>query len=82
MSDEAASASNTHEVFVPLRDEGTGVVRPAQAFALGGMRFRLIEPEGYDPEGEQWQFLPGTEVNCSVEVRDGREVLVAQAREE
>ncbi len=81
MSDEAASASNTHEVFVPLRDEGTGVVRPTRAFALGGMRFQLIEPEGYDPDDEQWQFLPGSEVTCRIEVLGGREVLVAHALE-
>ena len=80
MSEETVSCISTQEVFVHLLNEGTSVLRPAQAIASGGMRFKLVEPEGYDPDDEQWEFPPGSEVECRVEILAGREVLVAYAR--
>ncbi|GAC1314791.1 MAG: hypothetical protein NVSMB14_15070 [Isosphaeraceae bacterium] len=80
MSEATVSCTSTREVFVPLLNEGTHVLRPTQAMALGGMRFRLIEPAGYDPDDEQWEFPPGSAVECRVEILSGSEVLVAHSR--
>ena len=79
MSEETVSCTSTREVFVPLLNEGTRVLRPAQAIARGGMRFKLIELDGYDPDDEQWEFPPGSEVECRIEAHSGREVFVAHA---
>ncbi len=80
MSEETVSCTIQREVFVPLLNEGTGVFRPAQAIACGEMQFKLLEPDGYDPEDEQWEFPPGSEVECRIEVLSGRDAMVAYAR--
>ena len=50
------------KIYVELLDEGTETWRKAQAVALPNGLFKLLEPENYDPEDEQWPFLPGSEV--------------------
>jgi hypothetical protein len=79
MSEETVSSTNTREIFVPLLDEGTRVLRPARATTCGGVRFKLLKPEDYDPDDEHWEFPPGSEVECRVEIFSGREVFVAVA---
>ena len=79
MSEETGSSTSAREVFIPLLNEGTRVLRPARAIACGGRRYRLLKPDDYDPDDEQWEFPPGSEIECRVEVFAGREVLVAQA---
>lgn len=80
MSEEMVSSTGLCEVFVPLRDEGTGVSRPTRAVPCGGMRFRLLATDDYDPEDEHWEFPPGSVVECRTQVIAGREVLVARSR--
>lgn len=79
MSGETDFCIETTNVFVRLLNEGTRVLRPAPAVPRGGMRFRLIEPEDYDPEDEQWEFLPGSTVVCRAERSSEGDVLVAVA---
>jgi hypothetical protein len=68
-------------VYVRLLDEGTDVWRPARATALPHGTFRLLEPNGYDPNVETWEFLPSTKVRCVPrKFTDGDESLVAVAR--
>ena len=43
-------------VYVRLLDEGTDVWRPARATALSDGTFRLLQPNGYDPNAERWEF--------------------------
>ena len=50
----------TELVYVRLRGEGTTVYRPAAASSAGKDLARLIAPEGYDPDDEDWEFKPGT----------------------
>src|ERR1700730_19346236 len=45
-------------VYVRLLDEGTDVWRPARATALPDGTFRLLEPEGYDPNAQRGEFPP------------------------
>ena len=43
---------------------------------MGGMRYRII---GTMPEGEEWAFTPGEEVECdTTEVKKGKKVLTAK----
>jgi hypothetical protein len=68
-------------VYVRLQDEGTDVWRPVRATALPDGTFRLLEPEGYDPDAETWEFPPLTKVRCAAKkFTDGDEGLVAVAR--
>ena len=68
-------------VYVQLLDEGTDVWRPVRATALPDGTFRLLEPDGYDPNAETWEFPPSTKVRCVTrKFSDGDEGLVAVAR--
>jgi hypothetical protein len=49
-------------VYVRLLEEGTGVWRPVRATALPDGTFQLLEPNGYDPKAERWEFPPLTKV--------------------
>lgn len=75
----AETGSNTRTVYIELLDEGTPVIRPTEAEAIGGGDSYLLLPTSdYDPEDEHWEFPPGSIVRCVKEVRDGEELLVAR----
>ena len=40
--------------------------------------YRVLPTTDYDPEVEEWEFPPGSIVECILETRDGREILVAR----
>jgi hypothetical protein len=42
---------------------------------------RLLVPEGYDAEDEDWEFKPGTIVRVELRSLSGEELLVATAAE-
>ena len=68
-------------VYVRLLDEGTDVWRPVRATALPDGTFQLLEPSGYDPNAERWEFPPSTKVRCIArKFTDGSEGRVAVAR--
>jgi hypothetical protein len=50
----------TARIYIPLLGEGTPVVRPTQGEIVNENLFRVLPTENYDPEDEQWMFLPGT----------------------
>ena len=68
------------EVFVPLLNEGTRVLRSAPAIRRDKTRFELVPPEVYDPSDERWEFPPGSVVECRVEDSGRGAILVAFAR--
>lgn len=68
------------EVFIPLLNEGTDVLRPTTGLFVGREVVRVLATPDYDPDVEEWEFPPGTEVRYVSEVRDGREFLVARER--
>jgi hypothetical protein len=55
-------------VYVQLFDDGVPVWRPVPATSVRDAEFILRGEDEYDPEMEQWEFLPGTRVR--VEVQD------------
>jgi hypothetical protein len=61
-----------------LRNEGTDVLRPASGILLEPGVVRVVATRDYDPDVEEWEFLPGRTVRCVKEVRGGREILVAR----
>jgi hypothetical protein len=67
-------------LYVPLLNEGTDVLRPTTGVFVGPDVVRVEAPDDYDPETEDWEFPPGTEVRCIAEFRNGRQILVARSR--
>jgi hypothetical protein len=80
MSVETGSSTSRVEIFVPLLNEGTDVLRPTQGIVLGSNEVQVLATPDYDPTIEEWQFPPGTRVWCAREIRGGRELLVARQR--
>lgn len=74
----AAMDSRTDTIYIELLDEGTTVCRPTTGVALGGDVYRVQATPNYDPDDEQWEFVPGTIVKCEREVRSGGSILVAK----
>ena len=71
--------SSTNTVYVNLLDEGTDVIRPVSALRLGDNEYKLIESDNYNPEFENWEFLPGSRVRCEWRKYGSELVLVAVA---
>ena len=80
MSAEMASSTSVLKVYVPLLNEGTSVVRPTQGVKLAESVYRILPTSDYDPDDEQWEFPPGSVVECVIETRNGQEILVATKR--
>ena len=66
-------------IYVSLLNEGTTVLRPATGLFVGTDVIQIQAPADYDPEDEEWEFPPGSEVRCIAEFRDGRQILVARS---
>ena len=64
------------ELFVPLRNEGTDVLRPTTGVFVAPDAVRVVAAADYDPELEEWEFPSGSEVRCLAEFRGGRRILV------
>ncbi|MCC6493046.1 MAG: hypothetical protein IT424_08490 [Pirellulales bacterium] len=68
------------KIFVPLLNEGTDVVRPTLGRVIGPSAVEVLPTSDYDPDAEEWQFPPGTKVQCVRETRQGGTLLVARQR--
>jgi hypothetical protein len=66
-------------VYVNLLNEGTSVLRPVPAQYLGGNRYLLLKTNDYDPDDEEWEYLPGATVACEEETNEGEIILVAKS---
>ena len=64
-------------IHVPLVGEGVETWRPVPAQRTGGGLFRILDVGV--PDDEDWRFLPGTAVRCSVRNLSGGEALVVDA---
>ena len=67
------------QIYIPLLNEGTDVLRPATGVFVNPDTVRVESPPDYDPNIEEWEFPPGSEVHCVAEYRDGRQILVARS---
>ncbi len=67
-------------VYVRLLDEGVGVFRPTQAEFIEDGVYRLLPPTDYDPEDENWEFLPHQKVRCrDVRLQDAVRLVAVEA---
>jgi hypothetical protein len=80
MSAEMASSTNVIELYIPLLNEGTDVLRPTTGLLLGHNIVQVLATVDYDPGVEEWEFPPGSKVKCISETKGGRKLLVARQR--
>jgi hypothetical protein len=73
-------STNEIQLYVPPLNEGTDVLRPTIGLFVGPDVILVESPEDYDPEIEEWEFPPGSQVRCIAEFRDGKQILVARSR--
>lgn len=64
-------------IYVQLLNEGVDVYRPTTAEPLENGLFRLNPTPDYNPEDEEWEFLPGTIVAGRVQSLYEGKLLVA-----
>lgn len=65
------------KIYIKLLDEGTKVLRPVPAIALGNNIYEVRGEELYDPEDEIWEFIPGAHVIVEEQKLNEGLVLVA-----
>lgn len=75
-----AMASSTEEIHIRLLDEGVDVWRPTQGLRVGPMTFKVLPTPEYDPEDENWEFVPGTVVVCERRTLSEGPVMAAVRR--
>jgi hypothetical protein len=80
MSVEMGSSTSGIEIFIPLLNEGTEVLRPTRGLRVGSNEFQVLATPDYDPAVEEWKFPPDSKVRCEKETKGGRELLVARQR--
>jgi hypothetical protein len=73
-------STNKVQLYVPLLNEGTDVLRPTTGLFLAADVILVEFPDDYDPEIEEWEFPPGSLVQCIAEYRDGKQILVARSQ--
>jgi len=78
MSAEAVSCNSQVDIYIPLLNEGTDVIRPTKGMRLGERQFKVLPTQEYAAELEEWQFPPGSIVTCAIETHGGEKVLVAR----
>jgi hypothetical protein len=72
-------------VYIKLLDEGTIVYRPVPAFRIDSNIYQINGNEFYNPDDENWEFIPGTIVNVEPKILSGTStspVLVGISRKE
>jgi hypothetical protein len=80
MSAQTDSSISTVEIYIPLLNEGTDVLRPALGRIMPSGDVEVLSTPAFDPDSEEWQFPPGTKVHCSQETHNGRTILVARTK--
>ncbi len=72
---------NTITIYIRLLNEGVdGVSRPTMGEVIDKEKgiYKVLPTDPYDPDDEEWMFVPGTIVKCEKTVSiDGKEFLLA-----
>ncbi len=78
--DSSTKTVMSNTVYVHLLGEGVQVYRPVPAFQVAPTVYVLGGAEFYDPEDEEWEFLPGARVVVEERImEEGDTVLIAIA---
>jgi hypothetical protein len=71
----------SREVFVRLLNEGTTAWRPTNGEVVTPSTVRLSATPDYDSDDEQWEFPPGTLVECEQRTFQGGDTGFVAVRE-
>ena len=80
MSEEMGSCTNVVTIYIPLLNEGSDVYRPTLGIMIDKNVYTVLPTDRYDKGDEEWEFPPGSTVECVVETRDGKELLLARRK--
>ena len=80
MSAQTVSSTRTVELYIPLLNEGTEVLRPTKGLLIESDAVQVLATADYDPAIEEWEFPPGSKVKCVSEIKGDRTLLVARQR--
>ncbi len=70
--------TNITIIYVLLHEDSIDMFRPTEAIDLGSGLYKILPTPDYNPEFENWQFVPGTIVKCELRsFKGGENVLVA-----
>ncbi len=75
---ETDSFTERITIYVRLLNEGTEVFRPVKANRLDCGAYRLDAPDDYAGLDEEWEFSPGSVVECEEAIKEEKQVLVAK----
>lgn len=65
-------------IYIQLLNEGLVAARPVEAERIGSAAYEILLPSDYNPENEEWEFLPGDVVRCNhVNWGEGKNLLLA-----
>lgn len=64
-------------IYVQLLNEGSVAYRPVSAYLIERSIYKIDGSECYNPEDEEWEFLPGMYVLVEEKKLNGENVLVA-----
>lgn len=64
-------------IYIQLLGEGTTVYRPVPAIRLSDTEYKVKGHDIYDPDDEEWEFLPGSIVRVETRILEGKESKVA-----
>ena len=70
-------SDDLHTIYIALLDEGTNVWRPAPARKVGDSTYEVLRPSDYNPDDEQWEFPPGSVVECVSRTDPGGNWMIA-----
>ena len=65
------------EIYIQLLNEGTKVYRPVQGKEIESNRYEIKGNDIYNPDIEEWEFVPGSIVIVEQQMMEGDLVLVA-----
>jgi hypothetical protein len=57
----------TKTIYIKLLEEGTDVWRPTLGEFIKDSIYKVLPTDGYDPDLEEWEFIPGAIVICEVQ---------------
>jgi hypothetical protein len=68
-------------IYIKLLNEGTDSWRPTSGEKIGENLYKVLSIDNYNPEIEEWEFIPGTIVKCELQKKSDRgepeEIIVA-----
>jgi hypothetical protein len=65
-------------IYIQLLNEGTTVYRPTQGRLIENCIYEVQPTSNYSVSGEEWEFPPGSLVECVVETHDNKNILIAK----